>query len=124
MQQPRKQKHRKPSEQKTEAEKSRNCFKLQITEGSISAFRHPLNRPLCLEAPVPLKARELRAVGERDDSRKAALLSAASNAVIHGAGQLCITEANWASVIGSLLSRKRLLQKGLQPPVARPARSR
>ncbi|XDB65593.1 hypothetical protein AB1E18_018884 [Capra hircus] len=63
-----------------------------------------------------LQARELRAVGERDDSRKAALPSAASKAVIHGAGRLCITEANWASVIGSLLSRKRLLQKGLQPP--------
>lgn len=44
--------------------------------------------------------------------------------MIHGAGPFLITEANWASVIGSLLSRKRLLQKGLRPPVARPARSR
>lgn len=33
-----------------------------------------------------------------------------------GPGSFLITEANWASVIVSLLSRKRLLQKGLQPP--------
>ena len=33
-----------------------------------------------------------------------------------GPGPFLITEAHWASVIGSLLSRNRLLQKGLQPP--------
>ena len=69
----------------------------RIAEDSISAFPHPSNRPLCLEAPLPLKTREPRAVGEGDDSRKAPRLSAASNAddsrgrpILHHGGQLGI----------------------------------